>query len=59
VREVQWLEPPYLLALAIFHDSVRAYADGDSALALTLHLKARELDVLTRLSQFLTRNLRK
>jgi phosphate transport system protein len=47
VREVQWLEPPYLLALAIFHDSVRAYADGDSALALTLHLKARELDVLT------------
>jgi phosphate transport system protein len=35
------------LALAVFHDSVRAYAEGDSDLALTLHLKARELDVLT------------
>jgi phosphate transport system protein len=47
VREVQWLEPPYRLALALFRDSIRAYADGDSELALTLHLKARELDVLT------------
>jgi len=48
VREVQGLEPPYRLALALFRDSMRAYADGDSDLALTLHLKARELDVLTR-----------
>ena len=48
MREVQLLESPYRLALAIFHDSMRAYADGDSELALTLHLKARELDVLTR-----------
>ena len=47
VREVQGLEPPYRLALALFRDSMRAYADGDSELALTLHLKARELDVLT------------
>jgi len=48
VREVQSLELPYRLASAIFHDSMRAYGDGDSAIALTLHLKARELDVLTR-----------
>jgi phosphate transport system protein len=47
VREVEGLEPPYRLALALFRDSMRAYADGDSELALTLHLKARELDVLT------------
>ena len=47
VREVQLLEPPYRLALAIFRDSMRAYADGDSELALTLHLKARELDTVT------------
>ena len=47
VREVQGLEPPYRLALALFRDSMRAYADGDSELALTLHLKARELYVLT------------
>jgi phosphate transport system protein len=48
VREVQLLEPPYRSALGIFQDSMRAYADGDSELALTLHLKARELDALTR-----------
>jgi phosphate transport system protein len=48
VPEVQSLEPPYRLALGIFHDSMRAYAAGDSELALTLHLKAKELDALTR-----------
>jgi phosphate transport system protein len=47
MREVQLLESPYRLALAVFHGSVRAYAEGDSDIALTLHLKARELDVLT------------
>ena len=47
VPEVQWLESSYRLALAVFHDSMRAYADGDCELALTLHLKVRELDVLT------------
>jgi phosphate transport system protein len=48
LREVQLLEPSYRSALAIFQDSRRAYADGDSELALTLHMKARELDALTR-----------
>ncbi len=48
VPEVQLLEAPYRSALAIFHDSMRAYADGDSELALTLQLKAKELDALTR-----------
>jgi phosphate transport system protein len=47
VQEVQWLDPPYRLALAVFQDSMRAYAGGDSQLALALHLKARALDVLT------------
>ena len=48
VREVSLLEPPYLLAEAIFRDSIRSYADGDSELAPSLHLKARELDLSTR-----------
>lgn len=48
VREVQLLEPPYHLALTLFHESMRAYADGDSELALSLHLRARELDTSTR-----------
>jgi len=48
VREVQLLEPPYRLALAIFRDSMRAYADGNSELALSLHQNARELDTVTR-----------
>ena len=48
VPEVQLLEPPSLLALEIFRDSIRAYADGDTGLALRLHLKAEELDALTR-----------
>lgn len=48
VPEVALLERPYLLALEIFRDSIRAYADGDSGLALRLHLKAEELDALTR-----------
>ena len=37
----------YRLALVIFHDSIRAFADGDYELARTLKLKDRELDALT------------
>ena len=48
VREVPLLEPSYRLAVAIFRDSMRAYADGDCELARTLKLKDRELDTLTR-----------
>ena len=47
MRELALLEPPYRLALAIFRDSMRAFADGDYALARTLKLKDRELDALT------------
>jgi phosphate uptake regulator len=42
------LEPVYRLAVAIFRDSMRAFADGDYELARTLKLKDRELDALTR-----------
>ena len=48
VRGLPLLEPPYRLAVAIFRDSMRAYADGDCELARTLKLKDRELDALTR-----------
>jgi phosphate transport system protein len=48
VREVQLLEPPYRLAVAIFHDGIRAYADGEYELARALKPKDRELDALTR-----------
>ena len=47
VREVQFLESPYRLALAIFRDSIRAYAETDHGLAETLKPKDRELDALT------------
>jgi phosphate transport system protein len=47
VRELALLEPPYRLALVIFRDSIRAFADGDYELARTLKLKDRELDALT------------
>ena len=47
-RELALLEPPYRLAVAIFRDSVRAYADSDCELARTLKLKDRELDAVTR-----------
>jgi phosphate uptake regulator len=46
-RELAFLEPPYRLAVAIFRDSIRAFADGDYELARTLKLKDRELDALT------------
>ena len=47
MRELALLEQPYRLALTIFRDSVRAFADGDYELARTLKLKDRELDALT------------
>ena len=42
------MEPPYRLAVAIFRDSIRTFADGDCELARTLKLKDRELDAVTR-----------
>ncbi len=47
VSEVALLEPPHRLAVTIFHDSMRAFADGDYELARTLKLKDAELDALT------------
>jgi phosphate transport system protein len=47
VREIALLEPPFRLALLIFRDSIRAFADGDCEHARTLKLKDRELDALT------------
>ena len=44
--ELALLEPPYRLAVRLFRDSVRAFADGDYELARTLKLKDRELDAL-------------
>ena len=48
VQEVALLEPAYRLAVAIFRDSMRTFADGDCELARTLKLKDRELDAVTR-----------
>jgi phosphate transport system protein len=47
VRELALPEPPYRLAVTIFRDSIRAFADGDYELARTLKFKDRELDALT------------
>src|SRR5271166_1647221 len=47
VRELALLEPAYRLAVAIFRDSIRAFADADYELARTLKLKDRKLDALT------------
>ncbi|MBV8212290.1 MAG: phosphate signaling complex protein PhoU [Verrucomicrobia bacterium] len=47
VSEVALLEPAYRLALAIFRDSIRAFAERDCALAQTLKPRDKELDVLT------------
>jgi phosphate transport system protein len=48
VPEVALLEPAHRLAVAIFRDSIRTFADGDYELARTLKLKDRELDAVTR-----------
>ena len=45
--ELALLEQPYRLAVTLFRDSMRAFADGDYELARTLKLKDRELDALT------------
>jgi len=47
VREVPLLEPAYRLAVAIFRDSMRTFADGDCKLERTLKLKDRQLDTVT------------
>jgi phosphate transport system protein len=48
LRELALLEPPYRLAVTIFRDSIRAFADADYELARTLKPKDRELDALTK-----------
>ena len=47
LRELALLEPPYRLAVTIFRDSIRAFADADYELARTLKLEDRKLDALT------------
>jgi len=46
VPEVSLLEPLYREALGIFRDSLRAFVDGDSQLALQLKPRDRHLDGL-------------
>jgi phosphate transport system protein len=48
VPEVNLLEPAYQSAVAIFRDSIRAFAEADCELARTLKPRDRELDTLTR-----------
>ena len=48
VPEVNLLEPAYQSAVAIFRDSIRAFAEADCELARTLKPRDRELDILTR-----------
>ena len=47
VNEAALLEPAYRLALAIFRDSIRAFAERDCALARTLKPRDKELDAMT------------
>jgi phosphate transport system protein len=47
VSEVALLETAYRQALAIFRDSMRAFAESDCALAQSLKLRDKELDALT------------
>ena len=47
VSEVALLEPAYQQALAIFRDSIRAFAESDCTLAQTLKSRDKELDALT------------
>lgn len=46
VPEISLVEPLYRLAISIFRDSLRAFTDGDSELALRLKPRDRELDAL-------------
>jgi phosphate transport system protein len=41
------LEPAYRLAVTIYQDSIRVFADADDELARTLKINDRELDALT------------
>jgi len=47
VPEVILLEPAYQSAVAIFRDSMRAFAEADCELARTLKPRDRELDTMT------------
>jgi phosphate transport system protein len=47
VPEVAWLEAPYQMTVALFRDSVRAFAEGDWEVAQTLKLRDKDLDALT------------
>jgi phosphate transport system protein len=47
VSEFALLEPAYQQALAIFRDSIRAFAESDCTLAQTLKPRDKELDALT------------
>jgi phosphate transport system protein len=47
VGEVALLEPVYHMALEIFRDSIRAFAEHDSTLAEGLKLRDKELDART------------
>ena len=47
VSEVALLEPAYRVALSIFRDSIRGFAESDCALARTLKPRDKELDALT------------
>jgi phosphate transport system protein len=46
VPEVALIEPLYRVAISIFRDSLRAFADGNADLALELKPRDRELDLL-------------
>jgi phosphate transport system protein len=46
VPEVALIEPLYRVAISIFRDSMRAFADGNADLALELKPRDRELDLL-------------
>ena len=48
LREVSFVEPIYREALSIFRDSLRAFVDGDSDLALELKPRDRHLDEIHR-----------
>jgi phosphate transport system protein len=47
VHELALLEPAYRLAVSIFRDSIRAFAEADFELAQTLKPKDRVLDAVT------------
>jgi phosphate transport system protein len=47
LSEISLLEPLFQNAIAIFRDSIRAFADGDFELARTLKPRDKELDALT------------